>query len=118
MRLAIPTTMPSMNAPAKRRQNPARAAASTPELMVVSMASRMNLLSDGLRVVPHHLDPLQKRRVVLEEDVVPPRRARVLEGLRREEPEQLPPCRRIVRGAERRPVRLGLQVPSHHVLQG
>src|SRR5919112_4706257 len=90
MPLAIPTTMPSMKAPAKRRQKPARAPASAPTFMVVSMASRMTRLSDGGRVVPRHLDPLQKRRVVLQEDVVPPRRARVFEGLRREQPEELP----------------------------
>src|SRR3954463_10413045 len=103
---AMLMTMPSMNAPAKRRQKPARAAPRTPEFRLVSMASRMTVPSDGGRVVPRHLDSLQERRVILGEDVIPPRGTRIFERLRREEPEELPACRGIVGGAERRPVRL------------
>ena len=67
--------------------------------------------------VLRHLDPLHERRVVLEEDVVPPRRVRVVERLGREQPEELAARGRVVRRAERRPVRLGLQVARDDVLQ-
>jgi len=47
--------------------------------------------------------------VVLEEDVVPPRRARVVLRLDREEPEEPAARAGIVRRAKRRPVRLRLE---------
>src|SRR4051794_32820525 len=99
--LAIPTTIPSMKAPAKRRQNPARAPLRTPAppYVLVSMASRMNVSPDGGRVVPRHLDALHQRRMVLEEDVVPPGRARIVQRLRPEQPEQLTARARRLRGA-------------------
>src|SRR3954447_12952082 len=99
--LAIPTTIPSTKAPAKRRQNPARAPLRTPAplYVLVSIASTMNVGADVGHVVPRHPDPLQQRRVVLEEDVVPPGRARIVERLRREQPEELPARRGIVRRA-------------------
>ena len=53
-------------------------------------ASTMDVGSDVLRVVPSHLDALHQRRMVLEEDVVPPGRARIVQGLRPEQPEELP----------------------------
>src|ERR1700759_4111547 len=68
------------------------------------------------RVIARHLDALHERRVVLEKDVVPPRRIRVVEGLRREEPEELHSRLRVTCRPKRRPVRLRLEVAADHVL--
>ena len=55
--------------------------------------------------------------MVLEEDVIPRRRVRIVERLRSEEPEELLARDWVVRRAERRPVGLGLEVARHDVLQ-